>query len=185
VRSLAFVVLTVSLAAAGCDSGAESEPALDKSEPAPIAFVPADGWNTVMATIAVGEETSAVAWASTGVFSPEDEGAGFPDATVQELPSGEIVISALGPRPFTGEADFPQLADDPLVIGSDECISRAYDGQPAPHITLCHLDRWVGQDRVLNVEVWLGARGPGQIPSEDLLAAANEQLGRLVVDDSA
>jgi hypothetical protein len=178
------LVLAVSLAAVGCDSGAESEPTPDESPSAPIVFAPADGWNTVTQSVAVGEEISPVVWATTGVFSPEDEGAGFPDATVRELPPGGIVISALGPRPFAGEADFPQLEDELLAIGSDECISRAYEDQPAPHITYCHLDRWVGQDHVLNVQVWLGGPAPGQIPGDDVLAAANEQLGRLVVHSS-
>jgi hypothetical protein len=178
------LLLAVSLAAAGCDSGAEGEPAPHESAPAPIVFVPADGWNTVTQSVAVGEETSPVVWATTGVFSPEDEGAGFPDATVRELPPGGIVISALGPRTFAGEADFAQLGDEPLAIGSDECISRAYEDQPAPHITYCHLDRWVGQDRVLNVQVWLGGPAPGQIPGDEVLAAANEQLRRLVVGGS-
>jgi hypothetical protein len=33
------------------------------------------------------------------------------------------------------------------------------------------------------VDVWLGAPGPGQLPSEQLLEEANQQLGRLLIDD--
>jgi hypothetical protein len=183
VRSLAAIAVALSIAATACGSGGERSP--DPSTPSKIGFVPADGWNTVTATVAVGEEMSPVAWAATVPFRPEDEGADFPDATVAALLNGETVISALGPRPFTGEADFPQLEAEPLVIGSEQCISRAYDGQPAPHITFCHLDRWIGQGHVLNVDVWLGAAGPLQIPGEDQLEEANDQLSRLVIDDSA
>jgi hypothetical protein len=181
-RSWLLGTLALALTAAACGTQ-EREPAPDQPASGRATFVPADGWNTVAKIAAVGEGTSPVAWAATVPFSPEDEGAGFPDATVAGLRNGEIAITALGPRPFAGEADFPQLADSPLVIGSEQCISRAFDGQPAPHITLCQLDRRVGQDWVLNVLVWLGAAGPEQIPHEVYLAEANAQLARLVMDD--
>jgi hypothetical protein len=183
VRSLAAIAVALSIAATACGSGGERSP--DPSAPSKIGFVPADGWNTVTATVAVGEEMSPVAWAATVPFRPEDEGASFPDATVAGLVNGETVISVLGPRPFTGEADFPQLGSEPLMIGSEQCISRDYEGQPQPHITLCYLDRWVGRDRMLNVLIWLGAPGPLQIPGEEQLEEANDQLARLVIDDSA
>ena len=148
-----------------------------------VGFMPAPGWNTIASNMAVGEETSPVAWAATIPFEPEDDYAGFPDNTVAELPSGGIVISVLGPRPFTGEAPFSQLSEEPLVVPEENCLTEAYADQPQPHIALCPLDRWVGNDQVLNVLVWFGTADPGDQPSQAQIDAANAELARFVIPD--
>jgi hypothetical protein len=142
-------------------------------------LVPLSEWQRVRSTLSVGGEMSPVAWSATSRFQSEDEGADFPDETVKALEAGGIVITVLGPRPFSRDAEFPQLFSAPLVISSDACVSEAYDGQPQPHIALCYLDRWVGPGHVLNVNIWFGTDGPGQAPTEAQVERANDELARL------
>jgi hypothetical protein len=181
VSAIALLLVGSACASDAEEAGTRSASASVLSAPTTVRFDPAAGWHTVTATVPVGEETSPSAWAATVSFDPEDDGADFPDSTVKELEAGEIVISVLGPRRFRGQADFAQLSTEPLVISTEGCVTEAYEGQPEPHIALCHLNRWVGEDQVMNVLVWFGTGGPGRAPSQAQVAAANEELARVVI----
>jgi hypothetical protein len=143
-------------------------------------FPPAKGWKTFESRTDVGTESAPVAWTANVPFAAERVDQGLPENTVRRLPAGGIVISALGPRPFKGDAPFPDLSV-PLEVSLQSCVT-SYEGQSNTHVTLCPLDRRVGSDQVLNVMVWLGAEAPGAQPSQKLLDLANAQLSRLTIE---
>ena len=140
-------------------------------------FEPASGWNTLSSTTKIRADSAPVAWAANVPFRPESDYSGFPDNTVKHLPRGGIVISALGPRPFTGETSFPDVSE-PLTITAANCVT-SYEGAPRSDIALCPLDRRLGSGRVLNVLVWIGTAAANEDPSPRLLAEANRELARL------
>jgi hypothetical protein len=140
-------------------------------------FLSAPAWTTYEGRTQIGDQTSPVAWAANIPFSAEHLQHGLPHNTVRSLPNGGIVISVLGPRRFDGEADFPDISE-PLQVSADACVA-SYEGQPKSNVSVCPLDRKVGDDHVLNVLVWFGTDGPGGKPAQQQLDAANAELTRL------
>jgi hypothetical protein len=143
------------------------------------AFKPSGGWNTLTASIMIRSDASPVAWAANFPFEPESDFSGFPDNTVKRLRAGGIVISVLGPRPFEGDASFPDISE-PLTLSAGDCVT-SFEGAPRPDIALCPLDRKIGNDQVLNILVWFGTDAPGAKPSDHQLESANAELGRLLI----
>ena len=153
------------------------------SAAASTTFVAASGWNTLASTTKIRADSAPVAWAANVPFRPESDYSGFPDNTVKHLPRDGIVISVLGPRPFSGETSFPDISN-PLVVTSSTCVT-SYEGAPRSDIALCPLDRRVGSDQVLNVMVWIGTGAPNEDPSAQLLDEANRELAQLSLPASA
>lgn len=141
-------------------------------------FQPAPGWNTVTTTFGPNGEKLSVAWAATVPFVSEKDFSGFPSETIEALPSDGIVISAIGPRPYTGGESFPAIRE-PLDLSQGSCVWDQYEGQPAPNVSKCLIDTMVG-DRLFNVIVWFGTTEP----DDDMIAQANDELANLVVPGS-
>jgi hypothetical protein len=125
------------------------------------AFAPGEVWHTseTSLTTPVGEGDIAVAWAANIPFSDADTGRDFPTKTIEALPPGGIVIVAIGPRPYLGEADFPHLTL-PLKLTDGRVLSGSYEGKPAPGLSFFSVDTWIG-DQVLNVWGYLGDEPAG------------------------
>jgi hypothetical protein len=153
------------------------------SAAASTTFPAASGWNTLASTTRIRADSAPVAWAANVPFRPESDYSGFPDNTVKHLPRGGIVISVLGPRPFSGETSFPDISN-PLVVTTSNCVT-SYEGAPRSDIALCPLDRRLGSDQVLNVMVWIATAAPNEDPSAALLDEANRELARLSLPASA
>src|SRR5919201_3505972 len=146
-------------------------------------FEAASGWNTLASTTKIRADSAPVAWAANVPFRPESDYSGFPDSTVKSLPRGGIVISVLGPRPFSGESSFPDISE-PLAVTTSGCVT-SYEGAPRPDIALCPLDRRVRSDQVLNVMVWIRTAAANEGPSPKRLDQANRELARLSVPGSS
>ena len=165
--------------AANSDRGQTTSPSVATS----LIFEPASGWNTLASTTKIRADSAPVAWAANVPFRPESDYSGFPDSTVKSLPRGGIVISVLGPRPFSGESSFPDISE-PLAVTTSGCVT-SYEGAPRPDIALCPLDRRVRSDQVLNVMVWIRTAAANEGPSPKLLDQANRELARLSVPGSS
>ena len=152
----------------------------DSASPEPAAFFkPAPGWSTVQAVVGPQEEQWPAAWAANVPFRDDPQRSGLPDETVRSLPPGGILMTVVGPRPYAGGEEFPARAF-PLRLSDGLCTHRYYEGQPAPHVSVCYLDTWVG-DRLLNVTVWLGRAAVSEKPSEELHSETDEELARLQI----
>jgi hypothetical protein len=139
-------------------------------------FEPSEGWNLVHTTIDPrSSEDLPIVWAANVPFSPDDSASGFPSRTVRALPEDGIVITAIGPRAYTGNTVFP-AATFPLTISQGFCRDDQYETQPAPHVSTCLVDTMVG-DELLNVTVWFGTNHP----SDEMYEQAHAQLARLVL----
>lgn len=126
------------------------------AEPAPT-FESAPGWHTAQAVVGPQEEAWPAAWAANVPLRDDPSRSGLPNRTVRTLPPGGIVIAVVGPRPYTGEEEFPARAF-PLRVSDGFCTHRYYEGRPAPDVSVCYLDTWVGE-RLLNVTDWLAGCG--------------------------
>jgi hypothetical protein len=125
------------------------------------AFVPGGGWHTSETSLTgyAGEGDIPVAWAANVPFSGADAGQDFPTKTINALPSGGIVIVAVGPRPYLGEIDFPHLSL-PLKLTDGQVTTGSYEGKPAPGLSFFFVDTRIG-DQLLNVWGYLGQDPPG------------------------
>jgi hypothetical protein len=125
------------------------------------AFAPGGGWHTSETSLTghAGEGDIPVAWAANVPFSDADAGQDFPTKTIDALPSGGIVIVAVGPRPYLGEIDFPHLSL-PLKLTDGQVTTGSYEGKPAPGLSFFLVDTWIG-DQLLNVWGYLGQDPPG------------------------
>jgi hypothetical protein len=141
-------------------------------------FEPAPGWNTVNTTLAEGQDALQVAWAANVPFVSETDPSGFPTETIRTLPPDGIVMTAIGPRPYTGRESFPEL-HEPLDLSQGVCAHDNYEGQPAENVSKCRIDAMVGE-KLLNVVVWFGSNRP----TDAIVAEANEELDRLVLPAS-
>jgi hypothetical protein len=165
-----FVVTRIDLA----QSPEPNTGAADRAE-ATAAFRSAPGWNAVNKTLKPTGDAPSVAWAANVSFVPETDPSGFPIETIRTLPPDGIVMTAIGPRPYTGGESFPRLRQ-PLDVAQGFCAHDNYEGQPAENVSKCRIDTMVG-DELLNVTVWFGSNKP----TDAMVAEANEQLGRLVL----
>jgi len=140
-------------------------------------FVAPDDWYTRAHVLDVRSGGIPVAWASNVPFKSADlsePNAVGPIETVRALPSHGIVIVAVGPRRYDGNANFPHLSL-PISVDDGRHIADGYEGQLAPHVSFGYVDTWVGDDRVLNVHYYIGTNDP----SADLLAKADRALATL------
>lgn len=169
-RRLAGMVVLVALGSASCGSGNDKA---DARHPAAVnlhaVFAPGEGWQTRLTSTA----ESPVAWAANVDFSVSDAAQEFPRHTIDALPSGGIVLVAVGPRPFQGEADFPDLSL-PLRLTDGRLATGSYEGQPAPGLSYFYADAWI-DDQLLNVWGYL-AENP---PSTTIRAEADRVLATL------
>jgi hypothetical protein len=160
-RRLAGVVVLVAIGSASCGSRHEgvNDKATGPHQPAAVnlhaVFAPGEGWQTRLTSTA----DSPVAWAANVDFSVSDAAQEFPRNTIDALPSGGIVLVAVGPRPFQGEADFPHLSL-PLRLTDGRLASGSYEGQPAPGLSYFYADAWV-DDQLLNLWGYLAENPPG------------------------
>jgi hypothetical protein len=133
------------------------------------------GWNTVNTTLSSGQEALPVSWAANVPFVSESDPSGFPTKTIRILQPDGIVMTAIGPRPYTGGENLPPLRQ-PLDLSQGVCSHDNYEGQPADNVSKCRIDTMVG-DELLNLTVWFGSNRP----TDAMVAEANEELGRLIV----
>jgi hypothetical protein len=173
---LATAVLLVALLCAGC--GAGNNAASDRPRPAqqhlavgvhPV-FAPGEGWQTKIAS--TGD--SPVAWVANVDFSGTDADREFPQDTIDSLPSGGIVLVAVGPRAFEGATGFQDLSL-PLSLAGGRLVTGSYEGQPAPGLSYFYADRRFDDHAVLNVWGYLG----GDPPSAAVRAQADRVLATL------
>lgn len=177
-RSLGLILLVLTLLGstvfAATQSG--SSQASEARDGSPIlSFAPAEGWNTVETNVGPEPGSLPVAWAANVLFRAEDSFVGFPDNTIRSLAPDAIVITAVGPRRYTGDVAFPQLKL-PLNLADGRFLAREYEGQPAPNVSMFLIEGKVG-DQLLNVTVWMGTSEP----SERMIEAANAELSRLSI----
>ena len=135
-------------------------------------FLPARSWNVVQSG-AVGAGSKAHAVAANVPLRETGAPDVVPYATLESLPQGGIVIAAtFGLRGDPGE-DFKFPVDSlPLRMKSAELVGPI----AAPEIAQYHLRAGVGGSNV-DVRIYFG----DATPSQQLLAAAERQLERLVV----
>ncbi|HEV8564122.1 MAG TPA: hypothetical protein VGR41_04360, partial [Actinomycetota bacterium] len=138
-------------------------------------FEEAPGWNTVTTTFGPDGEELPVTWAANVPFVSEEDPSGFPSETIRALPADGIVITAVGPRAYTGGETFPAIRE-PLDLSQGHCEADQYETQPAANVSKCILDTMVGE-QLFNVMVWFGKNHPG----DEMTAQANEELARLVI----
>jgi hypothetical protein len=140
-----------------------------------VDFDSSQGWSTQQAQLAVGEVTQPMAWTTNTTPESDDEGSGWPIATLKGLASGEIVVWAAA----NGEVDQPELYQDstlPLVLPEGDYLSQ-YENQPAPNVSRSGpIFADVGEVYV-TVQIWFG----DPVPSSDSFRAASDQLARLVL----
>lgn len=161
-RLLALVALlaVVSSVASGC--------AAERADR--VQFSKDSRWRTVETT---RQDGTPVAWIANIDFATEDEGRVFPDTTIKDLPPRGIVMVAVGPRPYTGDADFNRI-DLPVTLSEGRVLSEAYEGKPAPHVSYFFADTWVGA-HILNVWGYIGENPPTAGAEKE----ANEMLAAL------
>jgi hypothetical protein len=141
-------------------------------------FESAPGWMTMNTRLGSDDDALRVAWASNIPFILDKEPSGFPTETIRALSVEGIVITAIGPRPYTGGEGFPQLRE-PLDLSQGFCARDEYEGQLAENVSKCRIDTMV-DDQLFNVMVWFGTKRP----SDDMQAEANEELARLIIPSS-
>lgn len=160
-----LVVIVASFSSScGSDTQLAAEAAHGKNAVAAVSsptFAPSGGWYTSETGLTgrAGEADIPVAWAANVPFSDADSGQDFPTKTIDALPSGGIVIVAVGPRPYLGKTDFPHLSL-PLKLTDGQVTTGSYEGKPAPGLSFFFVDSWVG-DQLLNVWGYLGPDPPG------------------------
>ncbi len=123
----------------------------------PLHFAADGPWHTGEAEL---PDAIPVAWIANVPFSRKDSSSEFPEATIEQLPKGAIVIVAIGPRRYRGNADFDPL-ELPLQLSDGHLLTEGYEGQPAPHVSFFYIDRLVGDD-VLNVWGYIGESPPSR-----------------------
>jgi hypothetical protein len=144
---------------------------------APVVFFdgPA-GWFTAETSLAApGEAPIPIAWTGNRPFVDDPAESEFPDRTVRQLSPDAIVLTIVGPRPYSGEADFPHLPL-PLTLSEGYFHGEGWEGQPAPNVSAYFLDAWIG-DGVVNVTAWFGRNDP----TPQMLRDANAALATLSV----
>jgi hypothetical protein len=139
-------------------------------------FAHRDGWFTAETSLA-GPDNSPipVAWEGNTPFLDDPAAHEFPDATVRRLPADGIAIAAVGPRPYTAEADFPTLRL-PLELSDGHFVAHDYEGQPAPDVSADFIAGWLG-GQALNVIVWFGTSDPTPV----MRGQASDALARLSI----
>lgn len=143
-----------------------------------MSFTATPGWNTVTTTFGPAGQKLSVAWAANVPFASEHDYSGFPSDTIRALPQDGIVLTAIGPRSYTGGETFPEMRE-PLDLSQGSCAWDQYEGQPAPNVSKCLIDTMVG-NRLFNVMVWFGSIDP----SEEMIAQANQQLSHVTIPGS-
>jgi hypothetical protein len=176
------LVATTALACGQSNDVASLPPAASRAdeavETAPVvSFKAPQGWFTAETSLrGPGATPVPIAWGANAPFLDDPAEADFPDATVRDLPPDGIVLEVVGPRPYSGEADFPHLSL-PLELSDGYCVSDGYEGQPAPSVSACFIDAWIN-DGLVNITAWLGSNRA----TSQMIAAANLTLGTLAID---
>lgn len=137
-------------------------------------FESAEGWYTAEGTIGSDSEALRTAWASNIPFESEDPTKGFPVHTMETLPREGIIIVAVEPRPYTGDATFSRL-ERPYVFADGYFVADDYNVQPAPNVSMCSIDTWLEDGKLFNITLYLGRN----VPRKDQVDATNEELARL------
>lgn len=180
-RTLALAFAALALGGAAFGGGYAVASGTDTpAEPAPRArlnagpgFLPAEGWETVVFGGTPGLPNEPAAAASTIPFSPADRALhGPPATTVGRLGANGVVLYATFSPAGAWEGARERLL--PLQLGQAENIGD-FEGVP-PEGSTRRLIARVGRYDV-DVLVFFGA----ERPSAAVVAAAAQQLGRLVV----
>ena len=155
------------------DSSAWGGDDADDTTPA-VWFGRHGGWFTAETSLPGGPPIP-VAWDANTPFVDDPATHEFPDATVRRLPPDGIAIAAVGPRPYTGEADFPTLRL-PLRLSDGHFVADDYEGQPAPDVSSYFIDGWL-DGQIVNVVVRFGRTDP----TPEMLAQADDALARFSI----
>jgi hypothetical protein len=141
-----------------------------------VSFAAPGDWFTAETSLLVpGDRPIPVAWAGNVPFVDDPGVSEFPDSTVRKLPPNGVVIETVGPRPYSGSADFPRLSL-PLKLSDGYFHGDGYEGQPAPNVSVYFIDARIG-DEVLNASIWFGRNEP----TPAMLAEANSALATLSI----
>jgi hypothetical protein len=172
-----LLLIGVTVSASGCSSadsrarpGAAAEGA--SSHTTRLSFGPREGWYTAETYLA--HDQIPVAWAANVPFAADDAGHEFPQRTIDGLPTGGIVLVAVGPRPYTGDTEFQRLPLPLKLADGNLLVGTTYEGQPAPHVSFFEADGWL-RDELTNVWGYLGENPP----SAAMRAEADKELAAL------
>lgn len=178
-------VAFVAVLGAGVGLGSLIAPS-STAAPGPIGtgFLPGPGWTVLQSGEDATPERQALAVASNVPLHPEDDArgirgsSGLPYSTLLELPERGVVIVALFTRresEFWNDEFYP-ARELPLRVA--DLVSSPFSYQLRPARPLGQYELWatVG-DHHVNLHLYFGTRNP----SSQLTAAAQRQLGRLVI----
>jgi hypothetical protein len=141
-----------------------------------VGFWQTEPWNTVRTSVDVRSARVPAAWIANVPFAGVDGDRDFPDETIRTLPSGGIVLVAVGPHSYARRHEFPRLAL-PLRLSDGHVLTEAYEEQPAPYVSFFYVDRRT-EAGVVNVWGYLAESPAG----EDVRREADRMLAALTLD---
>jgi hypothetical protein len=178
-RPLALVGLTALLfAVAGGLAGGLAVAATqeDSADPPVLAFNPASGWSTLQTQDDAGAGVE-FAWAANVPFAAADTVSGQLTETARQLPAAGILVYVSSLREVPDDSGYRDVGL-PIQVVDGDFFTGMYENQPASHVSKYQINAYVNK-RYVYVEVMFGAPRP----DARLIAAAQEELNRLVVPE--